>query len=328
VTRTQASAANVGEYYDKLLLDNLYPNLYLYQLGEKRKVPRGTGKVVHWTRYYKANTAARALPFAITDGTPVGLSALSATRVSATLAGLGSAVGISDFVVMTGVSDMVKGAVFELSKGMALAIERQCRAAISGVGTQIIAAGVTATTGLSLIGTTSLINSVDLMRATANLREDNARTWPDGFYATLMHPKVAFDLRNDATAIVGWADINIQTSRGQDRVYHGEVGTLYGTRVIESSEVKTLKEGQTPNSSAYRMSASSSGFVTTTIAPGAFGVVELDGATASVFVNQVGSAGSADPINQIGSVGVKTYFAAAVLEAARMVRFPTGGNTL
>jgi len=321
---TKVIASNVGEYYDRLLLDNLYPNLYLYQLGEKRKLPRGTGKVIHFTRYFKGPSGF-ALPFAITDGTPIGLSTLSTTRVSATVAGFGSAVGISDFIVMVGVSDVVKGAVFELSKSMALAIERQIRTTISASGTQIFAAGATALTGMSDCGTNSLINSVDLMRATANLREDNARTWPDGLFATIMHPKVAFDLRNDATTVTGWSDINRQTAGGQDRIYHGEVGSLYGTRVIESSEAKQLLP---TTASLYRISEKASGFVTTTIAPGAFGVVELDGSAASVFVKQVGSSGTTDPINQLGSVGVKTYFTSVVLDANRMVRFATGGHTL
>jgi N4-gp56 family major capsid protein len=322
---TKVIASNVGEYYDRLLLDNLYPNLYLYQLGEKRRVPRGTGKVVHWTRYYKAGSGF-AVPFAITDGTPIGLSTLSTQQVSATLAGLGTAVGVSDFIVMVGVSDVVKGAVFELSKGMALAIERKIRTTISGVGTQIFGAGAKVTgTNASDIGTASLINSVDLMRATAKLRQSNARTWPDGFYATIVHPKVAFDLRNDATTVTGWSDINRQTSGGQERIYHGEVGTLYGTRIIESSEAKQLLP---TTASLYRISEQASGFVTTTIAPGAFGVVELDGATASVFVKQVGSSGSSDAINQLGSVGVKTYFAVAELDSTRHIRMASGGASL
>jgi len=329
MTRTVTTATNVGEYYDKLLLDNLYPNMYLYQLGEKRRVPRGTGKVVHWTRYFKGTDGSGFdIPYTITEGTPVGLSNLSTAMISATLAGLGTAVGISDFIVMVGVSDMVKGAVFELSKSMALAIERKLRTALSTVGNRVLAAGVTATALYSTMGTNSLINSADLMRMVARLRQADARTYPDGLYATVMHPRVAFDLRNDATAVVGWSDINRTTGGGQDRIYHGEVGSLYGTRVIESSEAKQMQAGDTPEPSLYKISAGTSGFLTQTFGPGGFGVVELDGATSSVYVKQVGSAGSADAINQIGSVGVKTYFASATLDANRITRATSGGASL
>jgi N4-gp56 family major capsid protein len=322
---TKLTAANVGEYYDRLLLDNLYPNLYFYQLAEKRRVPRGTGKVVHWTRYYKS-AHGFATPYAITDGTPIGLSTLSTAQVSATLAGYGTAVGISDFIVMAGVSDVVKGAVFELSKSMALAIDTTCRALLSAGGTQTYAAGATALTQMSLCATQSLINAADLMRVVSKLRQSDARTFSDGYYATIMHPRIAWDLRQDATAATtNWFDMNAGTASGQQKLYHGEIGTVYGTRVIESSNAKQVS---TTSSSLYRLSIKASGFVTTTIAPGAFGVVELDGASASVFVKQPGSAGTGDPINQLGSVGVKTYFAAAQLDTARCIRFATGGKSL
>src|SRR3990172_4554068 len=121
------------EFYDRNLLDNLYPNLYLYQRAEKRMLPRGRGKVIHFKRYFKAGAGSgHVIPFAFTEGTAIGLSALSAAAVSATVAGFGSAIGINDFVVMTMPDDTVKQSVFELSKGMALAIERNIRATISG----------------------------------------------------------------------------------------------------------------------------------------------------------------------------------------------------
>lgn len=318
--------AYMPEFYDRLLLDNLYPNLYLYQLATKKKLPRNFGKVIHFTRYFKsgAGSSGHVPPFSVTEGTSIGLSALSATAISATIKGFGAAIGVSDFVVMTAISDVVKSSVFELSKGMALAIERHIRGQISGTGT-ILPAKNTATGSSSLLGTASTIDAVDLMRAAAALRQGNARAWPDNYYAAVVHPRVGFDLRNDATANQAWTDVNKSTTSGQDRIYHGEIGRLYGVRVVESSEAKQLLP---TTASLYKISAQASGFATHVIAPGAYGVVELDGNTASVFVKQVGSAGSADPINQKGSIGVKTYTVAAILEAARMKRIPSGGHTL
>ena len=313
------------QFYDRLLLDNLYPNLYSYQLGLKKRLPRNFGKTIHFTRYIKSGAGSgHPIPFAITEGTIIGLSALSATSITATIAPFGSAIGFSDFVVMTAVSDVVKQAVFELSKGMALAIERKIRATISATGT-ILPANNTATGSSSLIGTASTLNAIDIMRAAAALRQSDARTWPDSYFAAIAHPRVAFDIRSDATANQAWTDVNKSTTSGQDRIYHGEVGRLYGVRVVESSEAKQLLP---PTASLYKISAQASGFATHVIAPGAYGVVELDGNTASVYVKQVGSSGTADPVNQRGSVGIKSYFVPVVLEAARMRRLPSGGHTL
>jgi N4-gp56 family major capsid protein len=297
----------------------------LYQLAQKRKLPRNFGKIIHFTRYFKAGAGSgHVIPFAVTEGTSIGLSALSAAAISATIAGYASAIGVSDFIVMTGVSDVVKGAVFELSKGMALKIERQCRTTISATGT-ILPARNTATLSSSLIGTTSTIKAIDIMRAVAALRQGDARAWPDNHFAAIVHPRVGFDLRNDTTAVQGWGVVNSGTAEGQRRMWQGEIGTLYGARIIESSEAKQLLP---TTASLYKISAGASGFATHVIAPGAFGVVELDGNTASVFVKQVGSAGSADPVNQKGSIGIKAYFVPVVLEAGRMKRIPSGGRTL
>lgn len=314
------------EFYDKQLLDNLYPNLYLYQLAEKRDLPRGSGKIIHFKKYFKAGAGSgHVIPFAFTEGTAIGLSALSAAAISTTVAGFGSAVGINDFVVMTVADDTVKSSVFELSKGMALAIERNIRAKISASGT-ILPAKNTATGSSSLLGTASTIDAVDLMRAAAALRQGNARAWPDNHFAAVVHPRVGFDLRNDA-AVVGqaWTNVNTGTPDGLRRIWAGEIGTLYGCRVIESSEAKQLLP---TTASLFKISAGASGFVTTVVAPGAFGYVNLESARPKVFVKQPGSAGHLDPINQKGSIGVKAYFAAVVLDAARMKRIPSGGQTL
>lgn len=320
---TQTTTGNVPgllpAFYDRLLLDNLYPDLFLYQFGQKRRIPRNFGKQITFTRYYKAGSSP-ALPFVPTEGTQIGLSALSAAVVSATISGFASAVGVSDLIVMTAVSDVVRGAVFELSKGMALKIDNTIRRYISASG-QLLPAKNQAAANSALTTTASTIDAVDLYRAAAKLRQSNARTWPDGNYAAVMHPSVAFNVRND-TSTGGWIDINkYATDMTVGNCYRGEVGRIGGMRVVESSEIRIVY-------GLPATSAANSGFLTYGIAPGAYGVVELDGASASVFVKQVGSAGSADPVNQKGSIGVKVYFCPVVLEAARMVRIGSGGRTL
>lgn len=324
MTQTSTSIATlIPAFYDRLLLDNLYPDLYLYQFGVKKSIPRNFGKTVTFTRYFKATGGSgHPIPFALTEGTPIGLSSLSATTITATLSGFGSAIGVSDLIVMTAISDVVRGAVYELSKGAALKIERKTRAVISATGA-LLPARNTAGTGSVTIATTSTIQGKDLYRAVAKLRQSDARTWPDGYFAAVAHPRVAFDIRNDigTTTPGAWVELNkYATNETVNMCYRGEVGRIGGARVVESSEAKQLF--------GVPISTSASGFLTMVVGPGAYGEVELDSMAASVYVHQVGSAGSADPINQRGSVGVKVYFAPVALEAGRMVRISSGGRTL
>ncbi len=317
---TATIPALIPAYYDRLLLDNLYPDLYLYQFGVKKSIPRNFGKTIQFTRYYKASAAGGMyIPLSLAEGTSPGLSSLSAAAITATLSSFGAAVGITDLIVMTAISDVVRGAVYELSKGAALKIETKTRQTISATGA-LLPAKNTAGTGSATLTTASTIDAVDLYRAAAKLRQSNARTWPDGHFAGVAHPRVAFDIRND-TSTGGWIDVNkYATDNTVSNIYRGEVGRIGGVRVVESSEAKQLY--------GLPISVGNSGFLTMVIGPGAYGEVELDGMAASVYVHQVGSSGSADPLNQKGSVGVKVYFAPVALEAARMVRISSGGRTL
>lgn len=324
MTRGTTGSASLGsalaQYYDRLLLDNIYPDLFAYQFGEKRRLPRNMGKVANYTRISKAGTGF-PLPFQMTEGTPIGLSGLSATTKNVTISGYAAAVGLSDLVIMTAISDTVRNAVFELSKGAALKVERTIRGKIlSGNGAKLWASGLTSAT----LHTTTTIRAIDLAKGKGKLRQNNARPWPDGTFAAIMHPSPVYNLQSD-TATGGWIDVNKYAStQTVDLIYRGEVGKAYGVRCVESAEAK-----QVTSAIGALFSGASSGFITEIIAPGAYAVVELDGAAASVFVKQVGSSGSADPANQIGSVAAKLYFAPIDFDMSnRAVRLISGGRTL
>lgn len=315
ITTITNAPALVPQFWDRYLLDNTYPDLFMYQWGEKHKLPRNFGRFVNYTRYYKL-----AAPGALTEGTAIALSALSAARLTASVAGYGMGVGISDLIVMTGVSDTVRGAVFELSKAMASKINSICLAATSASGLRI-PSNNSASTATSLITTGLTMATKYLFRGAAALRQNNARTWPDGYYAALLHPGQALAVRQDTAAPGGWIDINrYATNDTVGQLYRGEIGRVGGFRVYESSASKFVVGSP--------ISASNSGFVGLGIAPGAYGVVELDNAAASVFVKQVGSAGTSDLINQRGGVGVKVYIACFVQDANRMVRLVSGGRSV
>lgn len=312
ITTITNAPALLPQFWDRLLLDNCYPDLFMYQFAEKHRLPRNFGRFVNYTRYYKL-----AAPGALTEGTAIALSALSAQRLTASVAGYGMGIGISDLIIMTGVSDTVRGAVFELSKAMASKINSICLAAVSASGLRI-ASNNSASASTSLITTGLTLAGKHMFKAGAALRQANARTWPDGYYAAIIHPSQGFALRSD-TAAGGWIDINkYATDATVGNIYRGEVGRMGAMRIVESSASKFVVGAP--------LSAANSGYVGLGIGPGAFGVVELDGAAASVFVKQVGSAGTADLINQRGGVGIKVYFACFSQDANRQVRIVSGGR--
>ena len=99
-----------------------------------------------------------------------------------------------------------------------------------------------------------------------------------------------YDLQED--------DAFVKVSQYQDKenIYTGEVGRLFGVRLVETTEAKVF-EG----------AGASGADVASVIVLGqyAYGVTSLKGAKPRVIVKPAGSAGTADPLDQISTVGWK-----------------------
>jgi N4-gp56 family major capsid protein len=88
-------------------------------------------------------------------------------------------------------------------------------------------------------------------------------------------------------------------------IYEGEIGAIAGVRFVETSEAKIFDNGV---------------FGTLIIGDGAYGVTEVTGGGLETIVKQLGSAGSADPLNQRSTVGWKATKVAEILVEAYMAR--------
>lgn len=292
---TSISPGMLPKFWDDTLLDNLYPQLYYYQFGEKRRVPQGSGKTFYIPRW-KKQSIVQTIP---TEGTVIDLCPMSAQYLSGTLAGYAGAYVHSDFIVMTALSSVIEGSLREISKDIARAIDDRIKFKISAAGTTVFAQGLAAAT----LQTNDGILAGDVIRCAVTLDNADNFKFPDGMYAGIIHPKQAYDLMI-STSANQWVDINKYTS-GVENIYRGEIGRMYGVRFVSTSNVRVLSFADSALSAGK-----GSGYQGVVVAPGAYHVVELDGAMAQTFVKGLGSAGSADAVNQNASVGAKVYFEA------------------
>ena len=313
---TTTIAALVAQHWDRVLLDNLYPSLQFYQFADKKRIPAGTGKTAWWSRYIKYAAAG-----GITDGTAIGVSDLCAKRISAVVAGYGIAAMHSDFIIMTGISDVVRDSVQEVSKALALAIDNKIRGTISGSGTLLATSGKVA--GTVLTGTPLQLASI--ITGVNTLDSVNCKRFPDGNYVAICHPGGLAQLRASTTANASWIDINkYANSETVGKIYRGEVGMLHGVRFIQSTACKVYG-GNAALSAVHGLSGGATGANLYMFGAGAYGAVELDGGNAKTYVKQLGSAGTADPINQNATVGAKIYFGAVDLDCTnRLYRIAHG----
>jgi N4-gp56 family major capsid protein len=127
----------------------------------------------------------------------------------------------------------------------------------------------------------------------------------------LIHPAQSFDLQGD-TAVGGFLDVNKYTS--STPMLRGEVGKIYGARVVESPNVFINAGAGSGGADTYH------GFM---FGKAAYGNVDLAGQNMKMFAKQLGSAGSEDPLDQRSTVGYKFSHVTKVLEAARAIQMYT-----
>ena len=292
-----------------MLLDSLYPQLYLYQWGEKRTVDPRSGTTFYIPRWKKEAN----VPFANTEGTVIGTCPISAQYLSGTLKQFAGAHKHSDVVIQTALSSAIEGSVRELGKFMAKKIDTHIRDQVSAAGTFVGGSGVTASANII---NTSVLKMSDTIKAEVTLDSNDNYKFPDGYYAGILHPKVSYDLKVQ-TSVGGWIDVHKYDD--PETLYRGEIGRAYGIRWVSSTNVKRLLSGLSV--------ASTSGYRNMVFAPGAYHVVELNGMNAKTYIKGLGSAGTADPVNQIATVGAKVFFqAVANTLDTRQIRLITGST--
>jgi N4-gp56 family major capsid protein len=141
------------------------------------------------------------------------------------------------------------------------------------------------------------------------LRRNNAETI-NGNYVAIVHPDVVYDLMNDSE----WIDANQYA--GSAKIFAGEVGKMYGVRFVESTQAKIW----------LRASDNLPLYGTLVLAANAFGVTSINGGGIETIVKQLGSGGSADPLNQRATAGWKLNKTACILTEEYMIRIESAAS--
>ena len=153
------------------------------------------------------------------------------------------------------------------------------------------------------------LTTKELRKAVRKLKKAHAQTF-GGYYIAIVGPDTFFDLQDDETFVA--------VSRYQDKeaVYTGEIGRLFGCRIVETTEAKVF-EG----------AGESGADVASVIVLGqyAYGYTSFKGAKPRVIVKPAGSAGTSDPLDQISTVGWKMDgFGVKMLQPEYAVRIECG----
>lgn len=312
-TRTQIPA-EVSAFYDRTLLFRAVPLFIHTRWAQVRDIPRNAGvNIIKFRRYGNLTAATTALSEGIT---PSG-SQLSVTDITATVAQYGDYVTITDVVDYESQDPVLMETAEILGDQMGDTLDQLTRNVIAA-GTNVYYGG-TGNTATADVATGDNITDTLIKKAVRLLKNNKARrvnrmieattgynTVPlNQSYVGVCHPNTTYDLKG----VTGWTPV--EKYAAQKTVMEGEVGAVDEVRFVESTNAKVLTGQGTAAIDVY---------ATLIFGQEAYGITRISGEAVKNIVKPLGSAGTADPLDQRATSGWKATFVAKILNDAFLVR--------
>ena len=234
-TGTAGLSPEMKTYYDTELLDNARPSLVHVQVCEKKKLPANHGKSIEFRKF---NTFAPATT-PLTEGVTPDGSNVVVTSVNATISQYGDYATLSDQIKTHAVDDVALGVTTEMGASAGQTDDIVLRDIMQG-GTQVqyvskVSGGSTSeVTSRYGLDANCKLTSIEVAKAATALKKMNAPTF-DGKYLCIIHPSVAFDLRQDKDWIAAHQYAAVT------ELFSGEIGELHGIRFLETTEAKIFR---------------------------------------------------------------------------------------
>lgn len=299
-------------FYDMALIEEASPYLIHDQFGQKRPIPKNGGKKIEFRKYASLPKALTPL----TEGvTPAGRK-LSASAIEAEVSQYGDYICLTDVLDLTAIDNNVLEATKASGRQSGLTLDTITRNVLQS-GTNVYycppvdadfkVTGAQPTDRSGLTAACKLTVRV-VKRIAALLKAANAPKFNGKDYACIIHPYCAYDLTNDPK----WEEPHKYCK--PEEIFEGEIGRIAGVRFVETSEaaIYTGAENDCPDGLAV--------FAPLFLADGAYGVTEITGGGLQTIIKQLGSAGTADPLNQRSTVGWKAMKTAEILLEPYMYR--------
>ena len=302
MTTSTGLTPGMQTYYNRELLRTFEPNLVHLQFGENYRMPMNSGITMNMRKMIPVAAKTTALE----EGNPGEGKMLAEVAVTTTIQQFGDYARCSDWLDMVHLDENITRRVQRFGDAGARSVDALVRDELATCTNVIYAGGKTARAQLTAA---DKLTSRELRKAVRTLKKNLAEKF-NGYYVAIVGPDTVYDLQED--------DAWVKVSEYQDKenIYTGEVGRLFGIRFVESTEAKIF-EG----------AGASSADVASVIVLGryAYGLTSLKGNKPRVVVKTAGSAGTADPLDQISTVGWKLDgFAAKLLQPEFAVRIECG----
>ena len=302
MTTSSALSAGMQTYYNRELLRTFEPNLVHLQFGDEHRMPPHSGLVMNMRKLIPLETNTKAL----SEGDPGESVMLAETEVTVQLQQYGEYARCTDKLDLTHLDMDIMRRTKLFGDAGARSIDAVVREELAKCANVIYAGGKASRAELTAA---DKLTSRELRKAVKTLKKNHAQTF-DGYFVAIIGPDTMYDLQEDE------AFVKVSQYQDKENIYTGEVGRLFGVRLVETTEAKIFEGAGTDGAD-----------VASVIVLGqyAYGVTSLKGAKPRVIVKPAGSAGTADPLVQISTVGWKMDgFGAKLLQPEYAVRIECG----
>ena len=292
MTTSSALSAGMQTYYNRELLRTFEPNLVHLQFGDEHRMPPHSGLVMNMRKLIPLETNTKAL----SEGDPGESVMLAETEVTVQLQQYGEYARCTDKLDLTHLDMDIMRRTKLFGDAGARSIDAVVREELAKCANVIYAGGKASRAELTAA---DKLTSRELRKAVKTLKKNHAQTF-GGYFVAIIGLDTMYDLQEDE------AFVKVSQYQDKENIYTGEVGRLFGVRLVETTEAKIF-EG----------AGASGADVASVIVLGqyAYGVTSLKGAKPRVIVKPAGSAGTADPLDQISTVGWKMDGFGAKLDA-------------
>ncbi len=315
VNETEYASA-VKTSYERRLLTRALPRLIHTRFGDQARVNRGFG-----TLEFRKYAGLSAVTTALDEGnTPNSQLAPSLSSITITPLWYGAWLGFTDKIDMVAFDPLVSEMSAILGEQAGLSIDTLTRNTLVAGATDDFSNGVAARANLAA---GDKIAYADFLVQIAELEAGNARP-VDGRYKVIIHPYTWATLMQDTTFVTLFA------REANSAIRSGLVGTLLNCDIYVSS-----------NAASYTLAGSGSAYTVYSAlfigaeSYGVYGMGDLtpnfnmDGSGAeyknmtgmkvkpvNIIIKDLGSAGTADPLNQRGTLAWKCAHIAKILNSA------------
>lgn len=315
---TKTQVPNVNAYYDRTLLERAVPLLVYNKFGQIRDIPKNNSDVIKFRKYSALSAATTPL----TEGVTPNGSQLGVTDSYATVAQYGDYVTLTDKLKMETEDAVETEATQVLGEQAALTLDNLARDIVAATTT--IQYASTATQRTDITASMKLTVS-EIREAVRTMKNNKAKkltsmvsassgynTTPvDACYVGIVHPNSTYDLKSDS------AFVPVEKYAGSVKggVMPGEIGKLDEVRFIETTEAKVYAGGGASSADVY---------ATLIFGANAYGITRISGEALKTIRKQLGSAGSADPLDQRATIAWKATFVAKILDQLNMLKIEHG----